>query len=206
MSFINRTFFQCWDNFGNFAYSMKNNKYKFQNLSLFNWCLKLSLSFRLAWLPGTLISSDWLLAYENFLAFLPEFDFNNHYRFNYLKILLILNNTLFIQARLNAGFSLFSIAFLFYYKLYREKHIFISILAGEICALFVFSLAIAFLLELPLFIQSDLENVIIFMVLGTLGIQFMVSVYEFAICKILVPPILWKKGMQWIVSKRVKQL
>ncbi|OMJ67888.1 hypothetical protein SteCoe_34826 [Stentor coeruleus] len=94
---------------------------------------------------------------------------------------VFLNNAPFVQAGLNLTFSLISVVFLLYYQPYKETHIFVSSLSGEICVLIVFSLAFCFLCDLPIRILSKVESAFVTIVLVTLGIQFIVATYELII-------------------------
>ena len=90
---------------------------------------------------------------------------------------------------MNLGATLCEIGYLIYYMPFKEKHIFISAISGEICTAYFIVMSVFFLGSISEGTSSIIEESMIYSVLATMIIQFLVSIYSL----ILEFKRLWKK-------------
>ena len=112
----------------------------------------------------------------------------------YVASQVYLNHMPCLQNGSNLFFSILQTIYLIYYKPFKEKHILISNYIGEICVLIVFSDAYLFLVDLGHDIVKVAESIFIYSVLGSMGLQFLISLY----CLFLA----FKELVQKIISYR----
>ena len=100
-----------------------------------------------------------------------------------------MNDVPYIQLAVNLGATLCEIGYLIYYMPFKEKHIFISAISGEICTAYFIVMSVFFLGSISEGTSSIIEKSMIYSVLATMIIQFLVSIYSL----ILEFKRLWKK-------------
>ncbi|OMJ80682.1 hypothetical protein SteCoe_19018 [Stentor coeruleus] len=111
-------------------------------------------------------------------------------RLFYLLSQIYLNSYSYIQNSVNLSSSLIQIAFMVYYLPYKENEIMISTLIGEFCTLEVMVISYFFIPNLGNSKKNTCENLIIYSILATMGIQScisLISMYKSVkkLCKII---------------------
>lgn len=118
----------------------------------------------------------------------------------YLIAQVYLNTYLYIQVSANIAFSILQIAHLIYYKPFKETHVFISVLIGElVCVVFITS-SIFFIGSISTGTSNALESLMIFIVLGGMGVQFLISLHSM----LLGFRLLWKRLVKYKAKKFLK--
>ena len=93
---------------------------------------------------------------------------------------VFLNSFLELQGGLNIIFSLISLGFLAYYQPFKERSLLYSNLIGELATTLVMVLTYCYLWEMSIEVQENLEISIISIVLCSMAIQIIISIYIFA--------------------------
>lgn len=121
-------------------------------------------------------------------------------RLAYLIAQVYLNNYPYVQVSANIGFALLQIVYLIYYRPFKDTHIFISVISGEIaCAVFIV-LSMFFISDISVDTSILMETIMIFSVIGGMGIQFLVSVYSM----ILGFKLLWRRVLKYRAQVLIK--
>ena len=100
-------------------------------------------------------------------------------RLAYAIVQIFLNSCPELQAYINVGFSLVMLIYLMWFKVFRNVFILISQIVAEICIFVVFSASSLFLYTENESYIKIIENICIYSTLGTIGIQFAVSMILF---------------------------
>ena len=119
-------------------------------------------------------------------------------RFAYLFAQVYLNNYPYVQVSVNIGFALLQIAYLVYYRPFKDTHIFISVITGEISGTICIVLSAFFLNDISADTSALVERIFIFTVMSGMGVQFLVSVYSIG----LGIKLLWERAIKY----RAKEL
>lgn len=97
----------------------------------------------------------------------------------YVIIQVFMNEFPRVQAGLNIAFSIYLLGFLLYYRPFKDFHIQISNTCGEICVFLVFCLVPWFYGNYENQSRTNLESSVIYIVLLSMAIQVLVSLYSF---------------------------
>lgn len=90
-----------------------------------------------------------------------------------------LTHSISIQYSILLSSSLVQLGFLFYYKPFKEKHIQISVIAGEISTTLFIFLSIFFTCNLSISETAALESIMVYEVIIGVLVQFLVAIYAF---------------------------
>lgn len=96
----------------------------------------------------------------------------------YVVCQIYLNQSLYLQGIIQIFCSSFSLAYLFYYKPFKDFSIFVSTIFGEICVFVVFFVSFFLLFDWSNESISILENIIVGSVMVSLSGQFFISLFE----------------------------
>ncbi|OMJ83265.1 hypothetical protein SteCoe_15853 [Stentor coeruleus] len=141
-------------------------------------------------------------------SFYTEFKIKNNfwssqfYLFYFIRRLIYvfsqiyLNQTLYLQGGIQIFCSIFTLCYLFYYRPFKNVSVCISTIISEISMTMVFILIYLFLFDLPNEFYNVIESVIIGIVLASIIIQFLVSLFN--ACKSFHKA--WKK-LEYIRAK-----
>ena len=77
-----------------------------------------------------------------------------------------------MQAGVNIGFSAVQLGYLVFYLPYKERHIFVSAISGEIAASVFICMSTFYLESISLGDSGIVEAVMIYSILGAISIQF----------------------------------
>lgn len=121
-------------------------------------------------------------------------------RLAYLLSQVYLNNYLYVQYGINVVFSIVQISHLVYYLPFRETHIFISVLCGEIGVAIFLGSSVVFLEDISTETIVIFESIMIYSIIGTMAVQFLVSTYSM----FLVLKLLWKKVLKYKALEFIK--
>jgi hypothetical protein len=122
-------------------------------------------------------------------------------RLAYLISQVYLNSFLFLQSSINIGFSAIQTIHLLYYRPFKQTDLFVSSLVGEVSSLVVLSLSAFFTRDISSELSSILETTIIYTIIGSIGIQFIISLYSlFKALKKLLGKILKYRSLNFLRS------
>ena len=121
------------------------------------------------------------LEFKNDRGFLSsQFYFLYYFRrAAYVFSQVYLNSNVYAQGALNSFFSCLVLAFLFFYKPFKDTIIYYSNVIGEITITIVMILTNCFLWKMDSIVELKIEMTIIFIVLSGMMIQFIISIYLF---------------------------
>jgi hypothetical protein len=99
-------------------------------------------------------------------------------RMVYLISQVYLNSYLFVQFGITIGFSIIQISYVLYYKPFKKKELLISSIIGDIACFTVVCLSTIFIQDISNQLSYILETVIVYIIIGTMVIQFIISLYS----------------------------
>ena len=100
-------------------------------------------------------------------------------RIVYLFTQIYLNSYPYVQTIINIVFSLVQIVHLLYYLPFKEVHILISVIAGEVASVIFITLSISFLGNISDTTSAGLEGVMIYSVIASMVVQILAAGYSF---------------------------
>lgn len=122
-------------------------------------------------------------------------------RLVYLITQVYLNSAVFTQSGINVIFSFIQTFYLLYYRPFKEKDLLISSIIGDTSVSIVLLLSTFFIADIGAGLSYVLETVIIYIVIGCMGVQFIVSLYSmFKSFKKLWRKILKYRNLQFVNS------
>jgi hypothetical protein len=120
-------------------------------------------------------------------------------RLVYLITQVYLNSALFIQSGINVAFSFIQTFYLLYYRPFKEKDLLVSSTIGDMSVSIVLLLSTFFIADISAELSYVLETVIIYIVIWSMGIQFIVSLYSmFKSVRALLRKILKYRKLQFV--------
>ena len=119
-------------------------------------------------------------------------------RLSYLLAQVYLSQAPYIQAGVNIGFSVLQLGYLLYYLPFREIHILVSVISGEVAAGIFITMSTFYINGISSSTSEKVETIMIYSVIGGISVQFFVSAYSiFISCRDM-----WNK----IIKYRAKVL
>lgn len=117
-------------------------------------------------------------------------------RLAYLLAQVYLNNAPYVQVGVNIGFSIVQLAYLFYYMPFKELHIQVSVISGEIASAIFITGSAFYLGSVSASVSGIVEATMIYSVIGSMGVQLLVSIYSL----ILSLKAMWRKLLKYRAS------
>ena len=114
-------------------------------------------------------------------------------RISYLLSQVYLNSVPSIQISVNIGFSVLQLGYLFYYFPFKENYIMFSVVSGEISTTIFLCLSAFFVAGISENTSAIIEMLMVYTVIGGMGMQFLVSIYSMA----LSLKAMWKKVLKY---------
>lgn len=121
-------------------------------------------------------------------------------RLTYLVAQVYLNNAPYVQVGVNIGFSAVQLLYLFYYLPFKEIHIQVSVISGEIASAVFITGSVFYLGSVSANVSGIVEATMIYSVIGSMGVQFLVSIYSM----ILSLKVMWKKIIKYRALSFIK--
>jgi hypothetical protein len=122
-------------------------------------------------------------------------------RLGYLISQVYLNSFPVLQSSINIGFSTIQTIHLLLYRPFKEIDVLASGIIGEVSCLAVLCLSIFFIQEISSEFSYILETTIIYTIIGSMGIQFIISLYSlFKSLKKLLRKILKYRNLEFLRS------
>ena len=104
-------------------------------------------------------------------------------RLSYLLAQVYLNQAPYIQAGVNIGFSVLQLGYLLYYLPFKETHILVSVISGEVATGIFIAMSTFYINGISSSTSETVETIIIYSVIGGIAVQFFVSAYSmFILC------------------------
>ena len=119
-------------------------------------------------------------------------------RLEYVLTQIFLNEYPLFQVCLNTGFTFVILIFLMFYKPFKDRTAFIALVTSEICVFIVFFSSGFFILYDDPKTVYIIESISIYSILASVGVQMIISIYNFAIqAKLLYKKVEKKRALQF---------
>ena len=115
-------------------------------------------------------------------------------RLSYLLAQVYLNHAPYVQTGINIGFSVLQLGYLLYYLPFKETHILISVISGEVASGIFITMSTFYIGNISPGTSSIIETIMIYSVIGGITVQFLVSIYSM----LLSFKLMWKKILKYI--------
>lgn len=118
-------------------------------------------------------------------------------RLVYLLTQVYLNSSPYAQTIINIIFSLVQLVHLLYYLPFKEVHILISVISGEVASFIFITLSICFLGNISDTTSAELEGFMIYSVIASMAVQICAAGYSLLLS-------IKKMGRKWLKYKAAK--
>ena len=121
-------------------------------------------------------------------------------RLSYLFAQVYLNDNPYIQAGINIGFSVLQLFHLLYYLPFKEIHILISVITGELASTIFISMSTVYLGNISPSVSKRVETIMIYSVMTGITVHFFAS-----ICTLILSfRLMWRKVLKYRAKAFIK--